>query len=63
MREMIGTERDYVRSLQYIIENYTQELLRDDIPQALRGQRNVIFGNVERIYEFHQQYFLEELER
>lgn len=63
MREMIGTERDYVRSLQYIIENYTKELLREDIPQALRGQRNVIFGNVERIYEFHQQYFLEELER
>lgn len=63
MREMIGTERDYVRSLHYIIENYTKELLREDIPQALRGQRNVIFGNVERIYEFHQQYFQEELER
>lgn len=63
MREMIGTERDYVRSLNYIIENYMNELLRDDIPQALRGQRNVIFGNVERIYEFHQQFFLEELER
>lgn len=60
---MIGTERDYVRSLNYIIENYIQELLREDIPQALRGQRNVIFGNVERIYEFHQHHFLEELER
>ncbi|XP_055619314.1 uncharacterized protein LOC129764351 [Toxorhynchites rutilus septentrionalis] len=62
MREMIGTERDYVRSLQYVIENYTQELLREDIPQALRGQRNVIFGNIERICEFHQQHFLNELE-
>lgn len=63
MREMIGTERDYVRSLQYVIENYTQELLREDIPQALRGQRNVIFGNIERISEFHRQHFLSELER
>ncbi|XP_055536209.1 uncharacterized protein LOC129724944 isoform X2 [Wyeomyia smithii] len=62
MREMIGTERDYVRSLQYVIENYMQELLREDIPQALRGQRNVIFGNIERICEFHQQHFLNELE-
>ncbi|XP_052893536.1 uncharacterized protein LOC128301212 isoform X1 [Anopheles moucheti] len=62
MREMIGTERDYVRSLQYVIENYTQELLREDIPQALRGQRNVIFGNIERICEFHRQHFLCELE-
>lgn len=60
---MIGTERDYVRSLHYIIENYTGELNREDIPQAMRGQRNVIFGNVEKICEFHQQHFLHELER
>lgn len=63
MREMIGTERDYVRSLHYIIDNYMEEMNREDIPQALRGQRNVIFGNVEKICEFHQQYFLHELER
>lgn len=63
MREMIQTERDYVKSLEYIIENYIPELVRDDIPQALRGQRNVIFGNVEKIYEFHSQHFLRELEQ
>lgn len=37
--------------------------MREDIPQALRGQRNVIFGNVEKIYEFHSQHFLRELEQ
>ncbi|KYQ59197.1 Puratrophin-1 [Trachymyrmex zeteki] len=63
MREMIQTERDYVKSLEYIIENYIPELVREDIPQALRGQRNVIFGNVEKIYEFHSQHFLRELEQ
>nr|CAD7591457.1 unnamed protein product [Timema genevievae] len=63
MREMIQTERDYVKSLDYIIENYIPELLREDIPQAMRGQRNVIFGNVEKIFEFHNQYFLQELEQ
>lgn len=62
MREMIATERDYVRSLHYIINNYMDEIIREDIPQALRGQRNVIFGNVEKICEFHQQYFLGALE-
>lgn len=36
--------------------------MREDIPQALRGQRNVVFGNIEKIYEFHNQYFLTELE-
>ncbi|KAK7791790.1 hypothetical protein R5R35_008808 [Gryllus longicercus] len=63
LREMIQTERDYVKSLEYVIENYIPELMREDIPQALRGQRNVIFGNIEKIFEFHSQYFLQELER
>ncbi|XP_076337007.1 puratrophin-1-like [Tachypleus tridentatus] len=62
MREMIQTEKDYVKSLEYIIENYLPELLREDIPQALRGQRNVIFGNIEKIYEFHNHHFLSQLE-
>lgn len=44
-------------------KNYIPELVREDIPQALRGQRNVIFGNVEKIYEFHGQHFLRELEQ
>lgn len=46
-----------------ILQNYIPELIREDIPQALRGQRNVIFGNIEKIYEFHSQYFLQELEQ
>lgn len=62
MCEMVQTERDYVQSLQYIIENYIPELLREDVPQALRGKRNVIFGNLEKIYQFHYQYFLKEVE-
>ena len=44
-------------------QNYIPELLRDDIPQALRGQRNVIFGNIEKIYEFHRGYFLKHLKQ
>ncbi|XP_070386938.1 puratrophin-1-like isoform X5 [Dermacentor albipictus] len=63
MREMVQTERDYVKSLAYIIENYIPELMREDIPQALRGQRNVVFGNIEKIYEFHSLYFLQQLEQ
>lgn len=60
---MIQTERDYVKSLEYIIENYIPVLQKPDIPQVLRGQRNVLFGNIEKIYEFHNCYFLHELEQ
>ncbi|KAK8785560.1 hypothetical protein V5799_008075 [Amblyomma americanum] len=63
MREMIQSEQDYVKSLEYIIEHYIPELMREDIPQALRGQRNVVFGNIEKIYEFHSLYFLQQLEQ
>ncbi len=63
MSEMLQTERDYVRSLQFVIDNYIPELMRDDVPQVLRGKMNVIFGNLEQIYQFHSQYFLAELEQ
>ncbi|KAL3275178.1 hypothetical protein HHI36_019947 [Cryptolaemus montrouzieri] len=62
IKEMIETERDYVRSLDYVIVNYVPEISREDIPQALRGQRNIVFGNIEKIFEFHSQHFLRELE-
>ncbi|XP_038246650.1 pleckstrin homology domain-containing family G member 4B isoform X1 [Dermochelys coriacea] len=62
MDEMITTEREYVRSLGYIIDNYFPEMERIDLPQDLRGKRNIIFGNLEKLYDFHCQYFLKELE-
>uniref|UniRef100_A0A8B9P7I1 DH domain-containing protein n=1 Tax=Apteryx owenii TaxID=8824 RepID=A0A8B9P7I1_APTOW len=60
--EMVTTEREYVRSLYYIIDSYFPEMERLDLPQDLRGKRSVIFGNLEKLYDFHSQYFLRELE-
>uniref|UniRef100_A0A8C8DJI4 Pleckstrin homology and RhoGEF domain containing G4B n=1 Tax=Oryzias sinensis TaxID=183150 RepID=A0A8C8DJI4_9TELE len=62
MDEMISTEREYVRSLCYIIEHYFPEMERLDLPQDLRGKRSIIFGNVEKLWDFHSQYFSKELE-
>lgn len=60
--EMVTTEQEYVRSLRYIIESYFPEMERTDLPQDLRGKRSIIFGNLEKLYDFHSQYFLRELE-
>ncbi|KAG9341978.1 hypothetical protein JZ751_018295 [Albula glossodonta] len=60
--EMVTTEREYVRSLRYIIDHYFPEMERLDLPQDLRGKRSVIFGNLEKLVDFHSQYFLKELE-
>ncbi|KAK2844487.1 hypothetical protein Q5P01_011146 [Channa striata] len=62
MDEMISTEREYVRSLSYITEHYFPEMERLDLPQDLRGKHSIIFGNVEKLWDFHSHYFLKELE-
>ncbi|MEQ2254588.1 hypothetical protein ILYODFUR_005322 [Ilyodon furcidens] len=62
MEELVFTEREYVRSLGYILTHYLPLMERLDIPQDLRGKRGVIFGNLEKVYDFHSHYFLPELE-
>lgn len=56
------TELEYVRSLRYILTHYLPLLARSDVPPDLRGQRGRIFGNLEKLYDFHGNYFLQELE-
>ncbi|XP_061592244.1 puratrophin-1 isoform X2 [Cololabis saira] len=62
VEEMVTTEREYVRSLHYIIQHYFPEMDRDDLPQDLRGKRSIVFGNLEKLLDFHNQFFLRELE-
>lgn len=50
-------------SLRFIIDNYLPEMSRNDVMEPLRGKRSVIFGNVEKIYKFHNGAFLDELEQ
>ena len=62
LQELIQTERDYVSSLGFIVDNYIPEMSRDDVIEPLRGKRGVIFGNIEKIHLFHSRSFLQELE-
>uniref|UniRef100_A0A8C7XWS1 Pleckstrin homology domain-containing family G member 4B n=2 Tax=Oryzias sinensis TaxID=183150 RepID=A0A8C7XWS1_9TELE len=62
MEELVFTEREYARSLGYILTHYFPLMDRLDIPQDLRGKRGIIFGNLEKLYDFHNHYFLPELE-
>ncbi|KAM4613204.1 quattro isoform 2-T2 [Polymixia lowei] len=62
MKELLSTEMEYVRALGYVREHYFPELERADVPQDLRGQRGSIFGNLEKLHDFHRHHFLKELE-
>ncbi|KAM4692215.1 uncharacterized protein KIAA1755 homolog [Rhinophrynus dorsalis] len=61
MEELLATERDYVCSLGYVLSHYLCEMDRPDLPSPLRGQHAAIFGNLEKLYEFHSHIFLQEL--
>ncbi|XP_075033755.1 uncharacterized protein KIAA1755 homolog [Mixophyes fleayi] len=61
MEELLATERDYVFSLGYVLSHYLCEMDQPDLPPALRGQHAAIFGNLEKLYEFHSHVFIQEL--
>ncbi|XP_078266321.1 guanine nucleotide exchange factor DBS isoform X2 [Rhinoraja longicauda] len=66
MNELIDTERAYVEELQGIIEGYAVEMDNQElaplIPAALKNKKEILFGNLPEIYDFHNRIFLKELE-
>ncbi|XP_021250333.1 probable guanine nucleotide exchange factor MCF2L2 isoform X8 [Numida meleagris] len=66
INELIETERVYVEELQSIIEGYASEMdnpsLLHLIPTMLQNKKEILFGNLPEIYEFHNRIFLKELE-
>ncbi|NXQ96135.1 MCF2L factor, partial [Sagittarius serpentarius] len=67
INELIETERVYVEELQSIIEGYASEMDNPNlvhlIPSALHNKKEILFGNLPEIYEFHnRQIFLKEIE-
>ncbi|XP_050164598.1 probable guanine nucleotide exchange factor MCF2L2 isoform X5 [Myiozetetes cayanensis] len=66
INELIETERVYVEELQSIIEGYASEMdnpnLLHLIPSALQNKKEILFGNLPEIYEFHNRIFLKEIE-
>ncbi|NXO17970.1 MCF2L factor, partial [Oriolus oriolus] len=66
INELIETERVYVEELQSIIEGYASEMdnpnLAHLIPSALQNKKEILFGNLPEIYDFHNRIFLKEIE-
>ncbi|XP_052660835.1 probable guanine nucleotide exchange factor MCF2L2 isoform X7 [Harpia harpyja] len=66
INELIETERVYVEELQSIIEGYASEMDNPNLvhlmPSALQNKKEILFGNLPEIYEFHNRIFLKEIE-
>lgn len=64
MAELMQTERAYVNDLATCIKCFLEEFRSGrNVPQALVGQEDIIFGNIREIHHFHQKIFLRELEK
>ncbi|XP_023058328.1 proto-oncogene DBL isoform X7 [Piliocolobus tephrosceles] len=66
LNELIQTERVYVRELYTVLLGYRVEMdnpeMFDLMPPLLRKKKDVLFGNMAEIYEFHNDIFLSSLE-
>uniref|UniRef100_A0A8C5M2H6 MCF.2 cell line derived transforming sequence-like 2 n=1 Tax=Leptobrachium leishanense TaxID=445787 RepID=A0A8C5M2H6_9ANUR len=67
IKELLETERLYVEELQSIIEGYASSLDNPEmvnlIPAVLQNNKDILFGNLPEIYEFHKRIFLKELQK
>uniref|UniRef100_A0A669EUP3 MCF.2 cell line derived transforming sequence n=1 Tax=Oreochromis niloticus TaxID=8128 RepID=A0A669EUP3_ORENI len=66
MKELIATERIYVDELLSVLLGYRAEMedpsMANLLPVALRSQKDVLFGNMPEIYQFHSRIFLQDLQ-
>ncbi|XP_006883866.1 PREDICTED: guanine nucleotide exchange factor DBS [Elephantulus edwardii] len=66
MNELLETERVYVEELLCVLEGYAAEmdnpLMTHLISTSLQKKKDILFGNMEEIYHFHNRIFLRELE-
>ncbi|CAG0901712.1 unnamed protein product, partial [Darwinula stevensoni] len=64
MTELLQTERAYVKDLEVCIRCYLREMQNSSMaPSGIQGKEIILFGNMEEIYEFHKNIFLQELEK
>ncbi|XP_059577045.1 guanine nucleotide exchange factor DBS isoform X8 [Alligator mississippiensis] len=66
INELIETERAYVDELLCVLEGYAAEmdnpLMTHLMSPGLQNKKDILFGNMEEIYHFHNRIFVRELE-
>ncbi|KAJ8796652.1 hypothetical protein J1605_017755 [Eschrichtius robustus] len=55
MAELLQTEKAYVRDLHECLETYLWEMTSgvEEIPPGILNKEHIIFGNIQEIYDFH----------
>ncbi|TDH06552.1 hypothetical protein EPR50_G00114560 [Perca flavescens] len=63
MAELLQTEKTYVRDLHECLETYLWEMTSgvEEVPPGIANKEHIIFGNMQDIWDFHNNIFLKEL--
>uniref|UniRef100_A0A8C1E3F0 non-specific serine/threonine protein kinase n=1 Tax=Cyprinus carpio carpio TaxID=630221 RepID=A0A8C1E3F0_CYPCA len=61
--ELLQTEKAYVRDLHECLETYLWGMTNgvEEIPPGIANKEHIIFGNIQEIYDFHNNIFVKEL--
>ncbi len=55
IKELIETEKDYVKDLGLIVNGYMEKLKDTPLPEGMEGKDKIVFGNIQQIYEWHEK--------
>ncbi|XP_034740990.1 kalirin isoform X1 [Etheostoma cragini] len=63
MAELLQTEKTYVKDLHECLETYLCEMTSgvEEVPPGIANKEHIIFGNMQDIWDFHNNIFLKEL--
>lgn len=53
VRELVETEQEFVRDLDYVLQKYLFSPEMSNAPKMVKDNLEVIFGNLKQIAEFH----------
>ncbi|KAK9877930.1 hypothetical protein WA026_020153 [Henosepilachna vigintioctopunctata] len=59
VKELVETEQEFVRDLDYVVQNYLFRSESKKVPKVVRDNFEVIFGNLKEIAEFHRTVLME----
>ncbi|XP_078067878.1 proto-oncogene DBL [Mustelus asterias] len=66
INELIETERVYVEELSSVLQGYKMEMdnpaMISLMPSLLENKKEILFGNMAEIYDFHSRIFLNDLQ-
>uniref|UniRef100_A0A3Q2QCB5 Kalirin n=1 Tax=Fundulus heteroclitus TaxID=8078 RepID=A0A3Q2QCB5_FUNHE len=63
LNELIQTEKDYVKDLGTVVEGFMKRIEEKGVSEDMKGKEKIVFGNIHRIYDWHRDFFVGELEK